>query len=135
MKSVFVDSYFYLALLNPRDRAHRSATTVLGAIAGRLVTSQWVLAEVGDALAGVADRAKFVRLVDELDRHENVEVIPASNSLFQRAIVLYRSRPDKDWPFTDCTSFVLMRDAGISEALTGDSHSQQAGFTALLASP
>lgn len=42
------------------------------------------------------------------------------------------TRPDKDWSLTDCTSFVVMQDAGINEALTGDRHFEQAGFKTLL---
>jgi hypothetical protein len=33
---------------------------------------------------------------------------------------------------TDCISFVVMKDAGMTEALTGDHHFAQAGFRALL---
>jgi predicted nucleic acid-binding protein len=45
---------------------------------------------------------------------------------------LYRSRHDKEWSLTDCVSFVVMQDEGISDALTGDKHFEQAGFNALL---
>ena len=38
-----------------------------------------------------------------------------------------------DTPAPDCTSFVVMQDEGFFEALTGDSHFEQAGFKALLA--
>ena len=47
-------------------------------------------------------------------------------------IALYAERPDKDWSLTDCISFVVMREMDISEALTGDRHFEQAGFTVLL---
>ena len=40
--------------------------------------------------------------------------------------------PDKEWPLTDCVSFVVMKERGITEALTGDRHFEQAGFVALL---
>jgi predicted nucleic acid-binding protein len=46
---------------------------------------------------------------------------------------LYEERPDKRWTLTDCTSFVVMEEENLAEALTGDRHFQQAGFTALLA--
>jgi predicted nucleic acid-binding protein len=45
---------------------------------------------------------------------------------------LYDARPDKKWTLTDCISFVVMQERGITEALTGDQHFEQAGFTALL---
>jgi uncharacterized protein len=38
---------------------------------------------------------------------------------------------DKDFSFTDCTSFVVMRDLKLREALTTDHHFAQAGFTVL----
>ena len=45
---------------------------------------------------------------------------------------LYSRRPDKEWSLTDCISFVVMSDEGLTEALTGDHHFEQAGFTPLL---
>ena len=35
---------------------------------------------------------------------------------------------DKDFSFTDCTSFILMRELKLREALTTDHHFVQAGF-------
>jgi predicted nucleic acid-binding protein len=43
----------------------------------------------------------------------------------------YRERPDKDWGLTDCVSFVVMQDRGLSEALATDEHFQQAGYRAI----
>ena len=39
---------------------------------------------------------------------------------------------DRKWSFTDCFSFVLMRELRLREALTKDEHFREAGFTALL---
>jgi predicted nucleic acid-binding protein len=57
--------------------------------------------------------------------------LPDAN-LFDRGVELYDARPDKHWSLTDCISFVAMQDHGISEALTGDRHFEQAGFVALM---
>ena len=38
---------------------------------------------------------------------------------------------DKEFSFTDCTSFVVMRERRLREALTTDRHFVQAGFIAL----
>ena len=51
----------------------------------------------------------------------------------KRALDQYERRPDKDWSLTDCLSFLLMEERGITEALTADHHFEQAGFRALLA--
>jgi len=42
-------------------------------------------------------------------------------------------RLDKEWSLTDCIAFVVIRDERITDALTGDRHSEQAGFRTLLA--
>jgi len=52
--------------------------------------------------------------------------------LFERGIELYTARTDKQWSRTDCISFVVMKQRSIQDALTGDHHYEQAGFTALL---
>jgi predicted nucleic acid-binding protein len=67
-----------------------------------------------------------------LDNHPRVKIIPANTLLFQRGIALFEQRRDKDWSLTDCLSFVSMHDEGITEALTGDKHFEQAGFILLL---
>ena len=41
-------------------------------------------------------------------------------------------RPDKDWSFVDCTSFITMKNERLIEALTEDHHFEQAGYRALL---
>jgi predicted nucleic acid-binding protein len=45
---------------------------------------------------------------------------------------MYRDRPDKAWSLTDCISFEVMREAGLTDALTADEHFRQAGFRAVL---
>jgi uncharacterized protein len=77
----------------------------------------------------VAPRTLFF---DTLGKHEDFEIVPASAELFHKGIELFRARPDKDWSLTDCISFVVMAERGLSDAFTGDKHFEQAGFKALL---
>lgn len=62
----------------------------------------------------------------------NVKVISVDMALFCRAVEFYRTHADKQWGLTDCISFIIMQDHGMTEALTMDEHFQQAGFRALL---
>jgi len=124
-------SAFY-RLINPRDRLHARAVALNRQPPGPLVTTEWVLAEVGDAFCFVEGRRRFLRLVELLRQQPDVEILPANSELFQRALLLYAARPDKEWSLTDCTSFLVMQDRGLTDALTHDHHFAQAGFRPLL---
>jgi predicted nucleic acid-binding protein len=91
-----------------------------------------VLAEIADGLAALRFRAHAVRVIDTLRASPLVAVEPASPALFAAALERFRARSDKDWGLTDCASFVVMEERGLSEALTTDDHFVQAGFRALL---
>jgi predicted nucleic acid-binding protein len=128
----FADTFYYLALLNPSDRKHPQAVELTRQLDGTMVTTTAVLTELGDGCARGRNRDLFIRFASDLRLDPNVVVVPADLPLFERGMELYADRPDKDWSLTDCISFVVMRERGISEALTGDRRFEQAGFVALL---
>ena len=129
MNALFADTFFFLALLNDRDAAHAKALSFDGT--APLVTTGWVLMEVGDALSAPENRDTFLRLLALLRESSDARIIPLSEELFERGVELFRQRPDKEWSLTDCISFVVMADEGVSDALTGDHHFEQAGFRVL----
>jgi hypothetical protein len=135
MKKTFADSFFFLAMMNVRDSRHRKAVELSEAIAGPIVTTQWVLVEVADAFSKPHDRDRFVDLLELIEADERMQVIAASNSSFELGTELFARRKDKYWSLTDCISFVVMEQHEIKEVLTGDHHFEQAGFTALLKGP
>lgn len=132
MNAYFADTYFFLALLSADDEAHGMAVALNRTLRAAMVTTSWVLTEVGDALAAPSTRSVFVELLDALRSDPQVVIVPPSEVLFDRAIALYSNRMDKGWSLTDCISFVVMEDRGIRDALTGDHHFERAGFQALL---
>jgi predicted nucleic acid-binding protein len=125
---VFADAFFFIALLNRRDEYHGVVMEYALAFQSTMVTTQWILTEVADALAASSSRQAIRSLVDELADNPSVVLIDATPALFQRGLALYHDRPDKQWSLTDCISFVVMVDHGLSVALTGDRHFAQAGF-------
>ena len=132
MTAVFADSFYYLAVMNADDAAHERAVRVSDSLGGPVVTTAWVLTEVADALAAPGQRSGFLALLEALRGDPEVSIVPPNEDLFEAGISLYSRRPDKDWSLTDCISFVVMQERGMTEALTGDRHFEQAGFTALL---
>ena len=127
MKSIFADSFFFFALLNDSDRAHARAVRFIDTLNRPLLTTAWVLAEVADGLCARRQRRKVAGLLDFLHGHERVTVLPAGQGQFDAGVALYRKREDKDWSLTDCISFSVMREHGMTDALTGDRHFEQAG--------
>lgn len=63
---------------------------------------------------------------------DGVEIVHVTADDEARAWNLFEQRPDKEWGVTDCMSFVVMNDHGITDAFTADRHFEQAGFRALL---
>ncbi len=133
MTVAFADTFYYLALLSKTDAAHARAVELARSSRLRTVTTDWILTEIGDALANPADRVRFAPLVETLRSSPFVTVVPFSAELFDRGIALYSERRDKDGSLTDCISFVVMQEHGLTDALTGDRHFEQAGFRRLLA--
>jgi len=132
-KAFFLDSSYVIALAQAADEHHRRAVELVVPV-GRgkvgLVTTRAVLFEVGSALAKKA-RQDAIRLIDSLQTSARVEIVPVTEEIVARGWNLFRERMDKEWSWTDCISFVVMKKRGSTEALTSDQHFEQAGFTDL----
>jgi len=130
--SCFADTAYYLALTNSRDNLHARAVAASRRVAGRVVTSTWVIQELADGMAAPPIRSAFLRLLEVLRADSDLTIVPPDEPLWLRALDLYRARPDKSWSLTDCTSFIIMEEHGITDALTADRHFEQAGLVAML---
>ena len=129
----FLDTAYVLALLNPNDVYHQQAKALLPSV--RIAQEVWIteaiLVEIGNALAR-SNRSVAVAFINSCYITPNVKVVSIDSVLLRRAMDFYHSRKDKEWGLTDCISFIVMEDHGLTEALTTDEHFQQAGFGALL---
>jgi len=132
---VFLDTAFVLALASPSDQYHEKAKELSRQIKKEgiaLLTTRAILIEIGDAMAGQRRRKAGTVMLESLENDDNLEIFPSNEELYSKAFDLFASRSDQEWGMTDCISFVVMRDEKITEALTTDSHFEQAGFVALM---
>ena len=111
MSGVFADTFYWIALTNKRDSAHRAVLEYTTRLPPRtVVTSDEVLTEFltfcasDEMLRGEAGRA-----VSSLLSNPDIRVIPQSRSSFIEGLALYNSRPDKGYSLTDCISMQTMR--------------------------
>lgn len=131
MSTVFADSFYFVARLNVRDQYHKTVIEFSRNFRAGMLTTDWILIEVADALAKSECRPRVREFMLHLRRAAACEIVPATRDAFDRALELYNQHRDKQWTLTDCISFTVMREHGIAEALTADHHFEQAGFTAL----
>ncbi|HYH78186.1 MAG TPA: PIN domain-containing protein [Longimicrobium sp.] len=131
---VFVDTACVVALVNSKDELHQPATALFedARSQARLVTTRAVCFEIGNFFKKTEHRRLAAELLQKIENAPDIDVLPVTDDLYQRALRLFGSRPDKQWSLTDCSSFVVMRERGITDALTADHHFSQAGFLALL---
>ena len=135
MNKVFLDTSYAVALSAPADENHKRAAELADELEvsdTQFVTTRAILLEIGNALSKVRHRSAAIRLLTALENDPKVEIISASDDLYQRAFEIYRERVDKEWGLIDCMSFAVMNDHGLTQVLTADNHFRQAGFRVLL---
>ncbi len=135
MNPLFVDTQYWVALLNPRDQWHKRALELESAVAGReLVSTETVLIELLNYLSGYGPllRRRVIDVVRRILEHDEMEAILHTHDAFLSALALYESRLDKGYSLTDCISMNTMRERGIAEVLGHDRHFTQEGFSILM---
>lgn len=96
-----------------------------------MVTTSYVLDEVVTFLNSRRQHSKAIRIGDNLQTASNIQLIHVDENLFRDGWDYFRQHADKGFSLTDCISFVVMKQLGVTAALTFDRHFAQAGFSKL----
>ncbi len=134
MNAIFADTFYWIALGDSADSAHRPALALTAERASsQIVTTDEVLTEYLTffSAAPAPTRREAAEVVEDLLTSSIVRVIPQSRNSFRAGLQLYHARPDKGYSLTDCISMQTMRREGLTEVLTNDRHFEQEGFLAL----
>lgn len=132
---MFVDTSFWLAFLMLRDQYRGPAlrwNAWLTERAHQRLTTELVLWELLNSLAVTPARTSAAAIYRGCQAGAGVELVRFDSEQLEKGLMLYEARKDKSWSLTDCLSFIVMRERGLTDALTADQHFQQAGFRALL---
>jgi predicted nucleic acid-binding protein len=129
---IFVDTSFWVAARNRRDGHHEEAAALLRAHGDRnLVTSSQVRGETWTYLRRRSGHPAATSFLDMLERSPRVSLLRVGEELELSALAWLRRHDEREYSFVDATSFALMRDHKIREALAFDGDFAAAGFVEL----
>lgn len=135
MRVVFADTGYWIAVTNPKDQWAAAAQKLERTLSEcRILTTDEILLELLGHFCELGPhlRGKAAEIVRAIHDDPNVTVVPQSRDGFLRGLKLYESRADKGYSLVDCVSMEVMRQHGLTEALSADRHFVQEGFVALL---
>jgi len=129
--SLFVDSSAWIGVFSSADKYHPLASRAFRTLETQphhLFTSDYVIDETLTHILMTYGRDNALRFGRWVLVSPYVDVFRVDEGAWQAAWDMFQSYDDKQWAFTDCTSFVLMRQHNLHRAFTFDYHFEQAGF-------
>ncbi len=128
---VFVDTSAWLALNDRNDQYHHKAVaTSLEVKRQRIefITSEYIIDESITLLRYRVSHKAAVIFGDSLFSSRIIRIEDVTENIRSTAWEMFRRYGDKELSFTDCTSFVLMKNIRLQRAFTFDEHFRQMGF-------
>jgi len=134
-REIFVDTSGLYALVDRKDARHSAARAVVERLlrsGRRFLATDYVVAETVNLANARSGSGVAIRVLDLLEQSAGIRIEWIGAASFDMTKAFFRKHADHAYSFTDCTSFVVMRELKLSQALTSDRHFTQAGFEALL---
>jgi len=134
-EKVFVDSSAFFALMIECDPLHSLMVEAFNKFRNaktRWVTSDYILDETATLLTARGYHQMAVALLNLPGNSRALQMEWMDSQRFFKTRRLFAKYQDQGFSFTDCFSFVLMRELKIQKALTKDKHFGVMGFERLL---
>ncbi|MBF0209692.1 MAG: type II toxin-antitoxin system VapC family toxin [Desulfamplus sp.] len=134
MSFLFIDSGYLIALEALDDQNHKAASIYWQQLCKslpKLLTTSYVFDEIITFFNNKARHQKATELGRNILESNSIILLHIDEPLFYKSWEYFQQHQDKSYSFTDCTSFVVMKQRKIKSALTFDRHFKQAGFEVL----
>jgi len=132
---IFIDTSGLFAFLVKNDAWHDDAGSIVKKALKdkrRFGTSDYILDETATLIKARGYGHILPDLFDGILTSKAFRIEWMDRDYFDKTKTLFLKFSDHGWSFTDCFSFVCMRNTGMREALTHDAHFGEAGFVPLL---
>jgi predicted nucleic acid-binding protein len=96
MIPIFADTSFFVAMIGERDEHSRKAVAFMKGYHGQLLTTDFIVLELGNYLHRIVDRPFFASIRRSLNNDNEFNVVRASRELLDQGIQLYLRREDKN---------------------------------------
>ena len=132
---VFVDTSALYAMVDKHDSRHKAVLEIVPKLvrAGRqLVVTDYIVTETVNLANARGGSFVARRVLDLIEQSAGIRTEWMGPARFELTKAFYRKHADHAYSFTDCSSFVVMRELRMTEALTSDRHFREAGLQVLL---
>lgn len=109
---IFLDTSFLVAFYNKKDKNHSKARRLIPEADKHtgFVISDYVFDEILTVLLARGGKPLSVEAGRKILEDERIDILQIDEHVFEKAWLVYQSFLDKEWSFTDCTSYVLMKN-------------------------
>lgn len=135
VREVFADTSALYAFVDRNDASHaaaREAVARLLLVGKRVVVTDYVVTEAINLANARGGATVAIRVLDLIEQSAGIRLEWIGADRFNTAKAFFRKHSDHGYSFTDCTSFVVMRELRLNNSLTTDHHFVEAGFNSLL---
>lgn len=127
---IFIDTGAFIALTDADDENHKASRNFYKDAAEtgiKFVTTNFVICETINYLRSRLSHRVAVIFRENLKKSGRFEIIAINPPIEEAAFSIFKQYADKDFSFTDCTSFSIMRSLKINKAFAFDKHFEQYG--------
>ena len=130
LKKAFIDTSAFIAIADASEQNHTLMLETLSLLprALKLITTNFVLDETITrirSLLGVEIAYDFAQKFLQLPQYQMITI---ETKIIRKALELMKKYKDKTFSFTDCTSFIVMENLKLKQAITLDNDFKKAGF-------
>ena len=134
-EKVFIDTGFWIALLNKQDEYHQMAKRNFKSILMNycLYSSEFIVFETITYLnCSIKNHDLAKEFLDRIESNNFVNIFEVDISIKNKAFEIFKKYDDQYFSHTDCTSFAIMQKEKFTKYAGFDDHFKSMGFYTVL---